>query len=287
MPRKRAVFRYSFHGESLYLKIFTKEDHKVAAEDLQRISQLQSDYRFAFQVPQLIAYDPDVHVIFMNEIAGDQVTKSYSFRDSNLWERCGDGLATLHKLKAIEGLPEWTVKDEFRAIEKGSQELILAIPGVEAAVESLLESLRQRLPEMERYSPRAIHANLFGDQMLDDGEKLGIVDWEDLCLGDPCFDMGRLGAHILSCAVTTKFPLDHAQRALVCIESAHREALNDDFLQPHRFAWHLIGALLLRAKIRSLRQLPKHWEVEIVALVNMAAEIREGSLGPWRLPSRR
>ncbi len=283
VPRKRAVFRYGTLNQAFYIKFFTKDDHQQAAVDMRRMTELQLKHALAFRVPTLLAHDAKAHVVVMDELPGEQVTKHYAERDPALWDRCGAGLASLHAVQLPQDAPVWTPTAELQAIEVGCRDMLRALPHLRPRIEQLLQRLHHHLAKVEVYEPRAIHANLFGDQMLDDGQQLSIVDWEDLCHGDPCFDVGRLGAHILACAVTSNFPLDQAQRALVRIEQAHRNGLGDNLLPPKRFAWYLVGALLLRAKIRSLRQLPPRWQGEIEDILQLAEDVCAGRVGPWRL----
>jgi len=285
VPRKRALFHYKVGAQGFYLKMFTKEEHRQAAKDLEQMTALQEREDLSFRVPRLVAYDKKAHLVAMDELPGKQVTSLYGIRDQALWQRCGQGLASLHRLRLPATSPTWTVAEELSAISKGCVDLRAALPEETDRIARLLDLLEDQLGCAEGFEPRAIHANLFGDQMLDDGTQLSIVDWEDLSNGDPCFDVGRLGAHLLASAVTSGSPLDQAERDLVQLAQAHREGLQDDFLLPKRLAWHLIGALLLRAKIGSLRTLPLDWDQQISRILDLAEGVRDGTLGPWRLPS--
>ena len=120
-----------------------------------------------------------------------------------------------------------------------------------------------------------VHGNLFGDQILIEGNEVAIVDWDDMALGDPMYDLGRLIAHIVF--VSSAHP--EARTALI----AATETLLDGYrresgmaLDRDRLRWQVAVALLMRAKISALRILSPRWIADIQDALSEASVVLDG-----------
>jgi aminoglycoside 2''-phosphotransferase len=118
-----------------------------------------------------------------------------AFVDSLLHELASLPAPPLLRMGASEGNPDaWAKK--YRALEKRYQrhaESKVAAPlrpKLTHAFERFFADLRSA-----RYRPIATHQDLGPDHLLWDDTKnrpTGVIDWEDLCLGDPAFDLTGL-----------------------------------------------------------------------------------------------
>ena len=98
------------------------------------------------------------------------------------------------------------------------------------------------------------------------------MDWDDLFLGDPLYDVGRLTAHLMYVwqrAGTAKAARARRTDALL---AAYEKEAGREVEQP-RLRWHVATALLMRAKISALRPLPATWTTDIAASVDQASEL--------------
>ena len=117
-----------------------------------------------------------------------------------------------------------------------------------------------------------IHGNLFGDQILVNGDRVGIVDWDDFCLGDPLYDLGRLVAHLIFMFRRgVARPARGASDIATLLEAYARESGQN--LEWPRLRWQIAVALLMRAKISALRPLPEGWVEDVKAALAEASKV--------------
>ncbi len=104
------------------------------------------------------------------------------------------------------------------------------------------------------------------------------MDWDDLGIGDPLHDIGRLVAHLIYISPRDKTPesrvKEHLNAMMVAYEQQTERGLAWD-----RLRWHVAVALLMRAKISALRMLPIGWMADIVMAIGEADRILSGEDG--------
>jgi hypothetical protein len=133
-----------------------------------------------------------------------------------------------------------------------------------------------------------IHGNLFGDQILHDetaapGRRVGFVDWDAWCHGDPHFDLGRLIAHATYAARLSRRPDEGLRSAAESLLDGYRQVAGAGAIDGARLAWQTAAALLLRAKISSLRKLAPGWPRHVALMVAEAERVVKSG-GPLRRP---
>ena len=134
-----------------------------------------------------------------------------------------DGLYTAVGMTWIPGAPREPgpadpgqlrrVLEQLRAADASGAEPWLDRPGqhwgghkrrhvlLEQVLPRLLPRSRDRalraiedLVALENASPRLVHGDLMGSNMLWQGDQLvGVIDWDHACLGDPAYDIASLG----------------------------------------------------------------------------------------------
>ena len=155
----------------------------------------------------------------------------------------------------------------------------LILPALQPSIEALVTDLRSCARKLAFDQLAPIHANLFGDQILLDGPNVGIVDWDDLRMGDPLYDVGRLLAHFRYVVLLENLQPTTVTRCIQTFLAAYEER-SGGAVNSLRLAWHVAVALLLRAKISSLRPLPTDWVQQIAASVAEARCVLDaGTLG--------
>ena len=150
-----------------------------------------------FRSPRMLLHDHRNSLIIMEELPGCQLTTMIPTPEPDVFAAVGNALAGLHRSEIC--LPaSWSPGGELAALERAMADVRLALPTLEGAIQSLLQMIERRGTELHWDDRAPIHANLFGDQILvDETGEVGIVDWDDLCLGDPLFDVGQLSSGFL------------------------------------------------------------------------------------------
>ncbi|MBC8329101.1 MAG: phosphotransferase [Planctomycetes bacterium] len=258
VPRKRALLRLPAAADGscggAYIKLYTAAEFEIAARNLGKVAKRARKSSLGFAAPRRLASGRKKRAVVMAELPGEQLTRFFAGHDDALMRAAGSALAGLHG-STVRTRARWTPRAELDAVRRAVDDLCAALPALQGTAGELLRRLQARLPEAEAYRPVPIHANLFGDQILADGNDLAIVDWDDLCLGDPAFDVGRLIAHIRY----ENRELDQASReSAAAFLDGHAERHGPP-LPAARLSWHVAAALALRAKISALRPLAPDW----------------------------
>ncbi len=283
VPRKRVLLRIPSPAPELpglYIKAFGKADFPSALARQQGVLAALRAGRLAFDVPALRARSSKRRALFLAELPGERLTSSFAAGAEEVWERVGTALASLHR--SPSGLAEdaWAPEVEFQALQRGSQDLCLALPDLAPKLQALAKELEQRLGEVESYEAVPIHANLFGDQILVASDQVGIVDWDDLTLGDPCFDIGRLLAHMAyaeGCHEPGEGTMAAESRSLL---RGYSSAGGPE-LDRRRLAWHFAAAVILRGKISALRTLGPEWPAAVARSAGLATRVLGDGLERW------
>lgn len=101
--------------------------------------------------------------------------------------RVAAALRTVHHAHAVHAtFSPFRVGERYRAltVERGG-----ALPELCAEATAAARRIEEALPP---FKPALCHNDLLPANLLDDGERLWIIDWEYAAMGDPFFDLGNL-----------------------------------------------------------------------------------------------
>jgi Phosphotransferase enzyme family len=279
VPRKRVLLRLTPENSSLggiYIKLFGINEFRTARRNQARILTAAREGHLRFRVPSLLARSKKRRALFLAEIPGRRYTDFFGNQDLALAERVGKALASLHTAPLHSKTKSSSLR-EWKALEVASLDLLAALPELQLDLHQLLKRLAKKRRKFPKGESCPVHANLFGDQILVDGEAIGMVDWDDLSSGEASFDLGRLIAHMLyqeGCASLQESKLEPEIRSLL---QGYRLGGGRPFL-PQRLEWHIACALPLRAKISALRMLPPEWPQKIQNSCLLARDILKNGM---------
>lgn len=255
VPRRRALLYWERGGDdALYIKLYRKGDDVVAASNL---GALQRADGLAFDAPRMVAHDEHRRAIFMKELPGVPFTERIAAAEPPEFAAVGRALGSLHA-SHVEASDRWSARGELASLKRALRDVRRVLPALRDEVRALRKRLRRGARHLEFPDDVPVHGNLFGDQILMDGCRVGIVDWDDLAVGDPLYDLGRLVAHVLF--VSRREAADGARWA-PCIDAlleSYQQAVGTE-VDGERLRWHVATALLMRAKISALRVLDEDW----------------------------
>lgn len=259
VPRKRALLRLHPSqpgaGDAAWIKLYTREDYGRAARNLGAVGRAARAKAFLFRSPERLARGHKKRAVVMAEVPGRTLTEAFGSGAEALLGRVGAALASLHRAE-IRVQAAWSPRQELDAVATALLDIVQALPRLEDPARRLLDRLACTVEAAARFDAVPVHANLFGDQILAGEAGLGIVDWDDLALGDAAFDLGRLIAHHRY-ETWDRDPRSAARERVALVEG--HAAHYGSALPPARLAWHVASSLALRAKISALRQLAPGW----------------------------
>ena len=136
-----------------------------------------------------------------------------------------------HKLHCAGVPPErrHTMDDEVRILNEALARAAAAEPGLAERIERLADACARIGAAAPRADPRGVHRDFYADQVIVDGGRLHLIDFDLYCEGDPALDIGNFLGHVTEQSLrTTGDPA-----ALSQVEAA----IEDRFLElsgPHR-----------------------------------------------------
>ncbi len=160
-------------------------------------------------VPQVLAFDADLHVIVLSEVPGVPFRDAVLGGDLAACGRVGAALARWHTAWAGVKPPDFRVHTADR-------ELDLLLGWAEAAPGQLGEAVRAAASTLggEWVSSTVIHRDLYEEQVLL-GERVGIIDLDDAAIGPPELDLGNLVAHLALLGIRSRHDLTLASETLL------------------------------------------------------------------------
>ncbi len=176
-------------------------------------------------VPRPLAYIPEMRMFVQERVAGATLNALVTAPGLRARiHRSAEGLAKLHNLPtgtllsptregAGEDAPPFTLgytphptgetfgfyllADELANLDRFTNELAQVRPQSAAAVSEVVEALRawaRRLPALEAITP--IHRDFYYSQVLFEGPRLVLIDFDLFALGDPAIDVANFIAHL-------------------------------------------------------------------------------------------
>jgi aminoglycoside phosphotransferase (APT) family kinase protein len=127
--------------------------------------------------------------------------------------RSAHWLAALHAAAPLEGLKHRTLDYELTRIEK-FRSAIRARAGAEvpAGLAAACHGLQAAAARLGPYAPCMIHKDFYYAHVLCDGCEVSILDFDEISVGDPAFDVGHFRAHLARHAGRCPGDAETAQR---------------------------------------------------------------------------
>jgi len=275
VPRHRALFRGEPRkpgGPGFYIKCYEPGKDATAAANLTCLTAAYEQGRLAFRPPRMLFHNSERRAVGMGEVPGVMLTELMMGAHGDAFARVGCALASLHGSRFCRA-PIWTPSGEMMALNRAMAHITQALPPLAEPIEALIEDIGRRASGLDFEGSATLHGNLFGDQILVDAEHIGIVDWDDLAVGDPLYDVGRLIAHMIyrAAAPGRGSPSDAVLPARAMLHSYQQKTGRK--VDSSRLRWHIAVALLMRAKISGLRKLSTGWTGGVASAVSEARRI--------------
>lgn len=275
VPRKRALFRYQTSSQAgRYMKIYRRGQDEIAATNLQAVSAALPAGKGVFRSPSLVTHTPAHRAVVMTELPGQSLTGQIHKAPASTFTNVGRALAELHT-SWVPTTVSWSPQHELTALARAMTDAKRALPVLGLEIDDLVDELQRRWLDFRFDEAAPIHGNLFCDQILVHPDHIGIVDWDDLCQGDPLYDVGRLIAHILYLSLQGQVDRGRAVAIVDLLLRGYGQG-SQRRIPWSRLRLQVVMALLLRAKISALRTLPAGWMADVASAVNEARQILNG-----------
>ncbi len=257
MPHRRAVARYTLEGrQDIVGKAFG------STADLERtwgaMSRLHPQgAALGIATPQPLAKVDDETLIFMSAVPGvswKTLLKRAKAGDDAvpLVGLAAEALAAMHAFD-FESAEVRSLESDARAICQRAAGLDLIAPLFARRADDALERIGRSLPGYRQERPTFVHGDFAPSQVLVEGGRPAVVDFDRACLGDPAMDAGNFMAKLYRKGVAKA---EDRYRPL----AARFLAEYDERLPAHRVperAHAFLSLSLVRIAIDTLRRSPR------------------------------
>ena len=301
VPGQRCVMRYDVElgdaaGTALPLHFFGKtyktSRSRYVFEALVHVTKHLGDDDPDLVVPTPIAHLDEHHTLWQQGWDGEALSAMAArlgwenVLATDVMSRIGRALARLHAVPLADSLMQGPAADECLDNAAGDAADIVGFePGRRAVLVSILERLRASTLDAEAVTPCLIHGTFKIAQVLCRKEKLALVDFDSVAVGDPHYDLAEFIASVVYLKISDDVPTGMLADAADRFLEAYCAAVEHP-CDPRRIAWYVVPFLL--GKIHSsmkkregtaIRNLPYALDV-IEAWLDAAHSATQGETDP-------
>jgi len=205
-PGRRCLFRYTIgwigtdgvrRPEVVYGKVLRRKDFEQARAVLPR---LRASGEMAFRLPEPRGIVPALGMEILSPLAGlplSDCTTAEGF--GPLCRRVGEALHELHGLAVA--LHDAEPAFETGRVEAAAEGFAWLAPSDARRIHDLAHELDARVAALPPRRARPVHGDFHGDNVLVDGPRLALIDFEDAGMGEPASDVGSMWAQLTWLAI--------------------------------------------------------------------------------------
>jgi Phosphotransferase enzyme family len=179
-------------------------------------SGFDADAPDGIAVPEPVGTVSKFRMWLQRKVPGQAATDLLAAGDVDLARRIAEAAHKVHRA----GVPterRHTMADELRILHKRLPTVGRAEPRWADRIERLLEACDRLGTATPEAVPRGIHRDFYADQVIVDGPRLHLIDFDLYCEGDPALDIGNFLGHLTEQSLRTlgdPEALAHVERAL-------------------------------------------------------------------------
>ncbi len=225
-PGKRAMVRYETGMGPLLAKM--RAGHR-ATSPAKLLSQFRArgfddDASDGISVPAPVTVVDELELWVQRLVPGvsaERLAASGADRAVLVAERAAEAASKIHRAD-VPTKRVHTPVDEGRILQQRLAEATISHPRLTVGLAEVRWQARRLVSELERMGrPVAgIHRDYYADQLLIDGDRVTVCDFDLYCAGDPAVDIGNFAAHLTELALRVLGDPDalaDAERALVAV----------------------------------------------------------------------
>lgn len=183
--------------------------------------------REELSIPESLGVVPECQMWLQKKVAGDSATNVLMRPGGiSIAKRIANAILKFHSLN-IEPKRTHTMDDELRILADRFEKTKQTHPDFSDRLDRIFRVCRDLASSLPKVKYQAIHRDFYADQVIVDGPRLYLIDFDLYCLGDPALDIGNFLGHLTEQALRC---LNDAQGLSEC-----EAALEDQFLAraPH------------------------------------------------------
>ncbi len=146
-------------------------------------------------VPGLVGYFPDWQMLVMENVPGTSLAELEGEAFANGVRMAGRAIARLHHCK-LDAERKHDPEDEVQLLEGWVRLTGEVHDGLRDVTAKAMVDVREALLGLGETPTALVHRDFYEKQVIIDGERTALIDFDTLCKADPAIDLGNVIAHI-------------------------------------------------------------------------------------------
>lgn len=210
-PTKRCLIEYIIkynnkNDKSVFIKLLGKTSNHGTGLTTYKLAKYLWNSGFDSQsndlvsIPQPIGTIPEIKMWFQTKILGKSPIESINLKGQEsikLFQRIAFAIHKIHKKNILVDKRKHTLNDEMRILEKRLSLVSEENPQWKYRLEDILNGCYNISKYLSYPKKTSIHRDFYHDQiMVDNRDRIYILDLDLYCEGDPAIDIGNFKAHL-------------------------------------------------------------------------------------------
>lgn len=178
-------------------KIYSEKKSQEVLELMAKLGESQLfQKKKNIKIQSVILFSPELNALFLEYSPGKSL---YHTKNSSAY------LTVIKQIPAIlEQLQEsqinleakYTLADELELVDKSYRYLKLFLPEAEEKTDLILQKIKAESEKLQNSALLPAHRDFYDKQILVQGKRLTIIDWDTFALADPGLDFSNFTAHL-------------------------------------------------------------------------------------------
>jgi tRNA A-37 threonylcarbamoyl transferase component Bud32 len=239
----------------LYGKTYDNEDGAETYRNMRRLWEGEARTRGQLGMAQPVAYQADSKSLWVRALAGKTLS-AYTMTQPKflaLLEQADVTVSALHR-SPVSCSGTITTTGLVAALQDAETTIGCAIPSFSGTLQRIVNNL---ILQSQRFGTRplaTLHHDLHLKNMYVRSGKVALIDLDNLCLGDPLYDIGRFIASIHAYGLMQNVPERRVRQINDVFVCAYRSNVPWDVPQ-QLVDWYVTTALIVKNAMRCAKRL--------------------------------
>ncbi|HEV7889256.1 MAG TPA: phosphotransferase [Pyrinomonadaceae bacterium] len=258
-----------------YAKVYARDEGRRVYRTYRELARQLRPGSSCITLPRARAYDDARHTLLLEPVEGSRVADLDAEELPRGYRQLGAALATLHALRAPEGLPAFERLTPAR-VRRAALVIGAARPDVRREASELAAELERRYETND--GPRVcLHGDVHPKNFIARGGAFTLIDLDQCGAGDAAADLGSLLASLSYCDITSGASQPSAKTLGEAFLSGYASARALPATRSLR--WHTAAALLAERSLRAVNRVRPEGLARLRELLAEASDVlREGAL---------